>query len=297
MFQSILPQFCIVNSHTVSIADSIWLEHTQHDHNVFVHRRGSAWLKAKDLANIIRDIGRVLAPWRHTHAFIFCLDACPTHWTDVVARAAAESHLALVLIPPLTTSILQPLDVHVFHLIKRAARYGLEQLQGEHPGEELQAKDIVYMWSKSIRDTLSSQNWRTAFESCGFGGDGTQIGKRCRNQTGLVEGKFLSRDLPALEDLQRCSTNGTRLPIGWWFHLALQHQKDVPSAAITTASKEEEQAHDIVVQSSPSAGSTEPHRPFVETWRTTTATSAATMHAPRVPWAVRLWSGAPNPHP
>ena len=121
MFQTILPQFCIVNAHTLSIADTAWLERTQEEHNVCVLRRGSAWLKAKDLANIIRHIGRVLAPWRQTHAFIFSMDACPTHWTDVVARAAAESNLAIVLIPPLTTSILQPLDVHVFHHLKRGA--------------------------------------------------------------------------------------------------------------------------------------------------------------------------------
>ena len=236
MFQSILPQFCIVNAHTLSIADTTWLERTQHDHNVFVLRRGSAWLKAKDLAKLIRDIGRVLTPWRHTHAFILALDACPTHRTDVVARAAAESNLAIVLIPPLTTSILQPLDVHVFHHMKRAARYGLEHLQGEHLGEELRSRDIIYMWSETIRSTLNSRNWKNTFESCGFGDDDTSVGQRCRQQTQLEEQKYISTHLPSLEDLQRCSTNRSRLPIGWWFHLALHNHTFAARAAITTAS-------------------------------------------------------------
>ena len=296
MFQNILPQFCIVNAHTLSIADTTWLERTQQDHNVFVHRRGSARLKAKDLANIIRQIGRVLAPWRRTHAFIFSLDACPTHWTDVVAHAAAESNLAIVLIPPLTTSILQPLDVHVFHHMKRAARYGLEQLQGEHPGEELRARDIIYMWSKTIRNTLNSQNWKRAFESCGFGGDDTHVGKRCREQTHLSETKYISTHLPTLEDLQRCSTSRSRLPIGWWFHLALKSHTMSKGAAMATTSAEPDVPHSICIPGVPSSSSTEPHRSGVETWMTTRAMSAASMQPPRVPRAVRLWPGTRQPH-
>ena len=297
MFQNILPQFCIVNTHTLSVGDAKWLERTQNEQNVFVYRRPSAWLKAQELAHIIRHIGRVLAPWRHTHAFIFCLDACPTHWTDVVARAAAESHLALVLIPPLTTSVLQPLDVHVFQHIKRAARYGLEQLQGEHPGQEVRARDIVYMWCTTIRNTLNRQSWKHAFESCGFGANDTHIGTRCRQQTGLREDKYVSTELPTLEDLQRCSTKRARLPLGWWFHLALTDAQRVPSAAITTASTVQQQPPDISVQSLPRAGSTEPHRVVVAEWTTSTATAAASTRAPRTPRAVRLWSGLPKAHP
>ena len=103
--QALLPQFCMVNAYTITVGDAKWLERTQGAHNMFVQRRASAWLKATDLGLISRPVGHALSSLRSTHAFILCMDACPTHWTDVVARSAAESHLALVLIPPLTTSV------------------------------------------------------------------------------------------------------------------------------------------------------------------------------------------------
>ena len=297
MIQKNLPQFFIVNAHTLSVADAKWLEQTQVTNNVFVQRRASAWLKASDLARIIRQIGRTLSPFRQTHAFIFCMDACPTHWTDVVARSAAESHLALVLIPPLTTSILQPLDVHVFHHIKRAARHGLENLQGEHPGEEISPRAIVHMWAKTVHRILQKQSWKRAFESCGFGAEGTCIGKRCRQHTGLQSEKYVSSDLPSLEDLHRCTTKRSRLPIGWWFHLALHNVGCVKSAAMTESSVHRRNEDDIGSGAN-SQGCSEVRDPGLgASWTTTAAPSAPSMREPRLPRAVRLFSTIRKPVP
>ena len=164
MIPNILPQIFIVNAHAFSVADGKWLKPTQDTNHVFVQWRARFGLKSFGMGLVVCQFGRTLSPFRKTHACIFCMGACTTHWTDVVARNAAESHLASVLIPPCTTRMLSPQEKHVFHHIKRASRQSQNNLMGEHPGEEIFHRAVVHMWAKTMHQILQKQFWKRAFE-------------------------------------------------------------------------------------------------------------------------------------
>ena len=218
MIPNILPQIFIVNAHAFSVADGKWLKPTQDTNHVFVQWRARFGLKSFGMGRVVCQFGRTLSPFRKTHPCIFCMDACTTHWTDVVARNAADNHLALVFTPPCTTSMLSPLEKHVFHHIKRASRQGPNNLMGKHSGAEIFHRAIVHMWAKTMHKILQKQSWKRAFETSGFGAEGTCIGKHCRQQTSLQSQQYISSDLPFWDDLLKCNTKRWRLPIGRWFH-------------------------------------------------------------------------------
>ena len=236
LVQKALPQFICVNSHTLSAADATWLAAATRESNIIVQRRKSAWAKSSDVAEILRHVGRALRPWRETHTFILALDACSTHWTQSVARAAAESNLALLFVPPHTTSFLQPLDVHVFQHVKRAARAGLEDLYLKQESGYIASRAIVHMWALVVRETLDSRCWKFAFRSCGFGQGQSCIGERCKARTGIGAPPSVGHELPSLSLLHVCTTSRTKLPIGWWFHLPVQVDRASREAAAFSAS-------------------------------------------------------------
>ena len=230
--QKSLPQLLVLNAHTVTLADARWLEHETKDLNIVVQRRKSAWIKSGDLAVVLREVGRALRPFRDTHAFVLALDVCPTHWTTCVARAAAESNLGIVFVPPSTTAFLQPLDVHVYNHLKRAARHGLEDLYIRDTVGHVANRDIIRMWAHAVCDVLNSRCWRFAFASCGFGHNQANIGERCRYRCGLAEPPHVGCDLPTLSMLQLCTSMRVQLPLGWWSHLPLRAQEHASSAAV-----------------------------------------------------------------
>ena len=286
--QKALPQFFILNKYTLSKADTESLAKCEHEAGVVLQRGNTAWLKAPELSKVLRHIGRTLSPWRKTHAFILCMDACPTHWTDKVARAAAENHLALVLIPPLTTCIFQPLDVHVFQHIKREARYGMESLQSRHPTGEIPARDIVEMWATCVRQTLNSRSWRFAFESCGFTRDMRKLGQRCRDQLTPNVALHFAGDLPSLAQLQNCSSSRTRLPIGWWFHLAQDAEEARAHTHPLSSQTEHGHVGSEVAAGTPIATHAHGALPASHSWTSPTASAPRHRTMPWPPTAKRL---------
>ncbi len=218
--QAALPQWFLVNFHTLSARDAHTIAGRIRETRVRLVRAKSAWATQDTLADWLRAVGQSLRPWRETHVFILSMDSAPVHITTRIARIAAGNGLRLCIIPPNMTRWLQPLDTHAFQHVKRAGRDALESLQLSTPTGRTHVREVLQTWATVVHVTVTQRNWNAAFLACGVGGRQRFLGQRLRRALQLPDAVQCGCDVPSLDDLQTCSSHRNRLPLAWWFNWA-----------------------------------------------------------------------------
>ncbi len=87
--------------------------------SIFVIRSASGWNNSKRMMGIIELLAATTREYYRTHQFCILPDAGKCHITEEVARCLQNHRIWLTVIPARMTFILQPLDTHVFALLKR----------------------------------------------------------------------------------------------------------------------------------------------------------------------------------
>ncbi|XKL67637.1 hypothetical protein PGB90_003128 [Kerria lacca] len=78
-------------------------------------------------------------------------DNLASHITFSITKKCEQNNIRFVLLPPNSTHLLQPLDVAVFHLLKEAWRYVLQEFR--HENKKAQFKES---FPTLLKDTLTS---------------------------------------------------------------------------------------------------------------------------------------------
>ena len=115
--QPLLPQIIIGNRSTLPLRRMRALR-AQCSANVVLVRQKSAWNNNALCAGILNRIALALAPFVHKFQPVLLMDACKIHFSRRVLQICVRNAMWVVIIPPLETWLLQPLDTGCFALYK-----------------------------------------------------------------------------------------------------------------------------------------------------------------------------------
>ena len=182
--QPCMPQVVIANEGALRVGDLAALKQRA-EANQVVWREKSAWMtnalfrKCIDL--MLTLLGPVEVTQRHIVLFF---DAARAHTHEAVLRHCTRKGLQVVLIPAKSTSLLQPLDTHVFSQLKHMLRkrYCAAQLLARRTVLPV-AVVVMLVWATG-KTVLEEQSWRHAFCENGFGDH--QLGVRRRLRSALA---------------------------------------------------------------------------------------------------------------
>ena len=115
--QPLLPQVILVNERTCTIRNlQDWKPLPGCKAEVFRHK--SAWINNAKFADVLRRIGEALKTHAPDRQAIMLMDAHTSHFSKEALVEASAQGIWPCIIPACTTSILQPLDTHVFARFK-----------------------------------------------------------------------------------------------------------------------------------------------------------------------------------
>ena len=163
-----LPQVLLVNERTVTVE-----QHRRWTSlpgcNAKLWRGKSAWINDEVFAKIIRELGKVLRERAAGRQAILLLDAHVCHFCMRALGACRDYNIWPVIIPARMTSLLQPLDTHVFSRFKMFLRTRMHQLMLTGANEDLTSEQVIDALLQAIKGVLQKHEWAPAFAKNGFG--------------------------------------------------------------------------------------------------------------------------------
>ena len=166
--QDCMPQVVIANEASLRVADWTGLRQRARRNQVIL-REKSAWNNNGIFRNCIDLMLALLgeATVASLH-IIFFFDAAPSHIHESVLRHCSRRGIHAIVLPARTTSILQPLDTHVFSQFKHALKQGYTAAQ-LISGKTVLPLPVVVMlvWATSQR-IMEGKPWAKAFPANGF---------------------------------------------------------------------------------------------------------------------------------
>ena len=196
----ILPQIIVGAEHVIQA----WMTPLLNNHradSIFVLRRKSAWLKSDVVVNLIKLLGAALKPFADTHRFVLMLDAAKIHLSTKVVKACTRHSIHLMYVPASMTSLLQPLDTHVFSLFKRFIRREYEACLVKSDSGDVSTFSFLKILIAAVQNVIQARSWKSAFLQTGFGEQQTQVSGSLRLKLQLTDVVRVQHTLPTLEEL------------------------------------------------------------------------------------------------
>ena len=188
--QAVLPQFIVANERTLPAKRLHTLARAAPP-NVTLIRQKSAWSNAVLMRRVVRVLADTLnrhGGWVARAQVVLIFDAAKIHLHVSVLRACRAVGFGVVIVPPRTTSVLQPLDVAAFALYKATlvARYHEARTRCESPHGDLDAAEFLPCVYEAIRRVLQGHCWGTAFDRTGFGSHQTALSTCLKQRLGIT---------------------------------------------------------------------------------------------------------------
>jgi len=137
---------------------------------ITLHGSGG-WVTSSVMKWYIALVARTVLRVRPGHRVVLVLDCCPVHLSRETLQAAAARNVDLVFIPARLTWLLQPLDTHVFAVLKRALRQADFEAKVDLGKASLTPLERVQMQGETIRRVLVERPWATTVQRTGLTGD------------------------------------------------------------------------------------------------------------------------------
>ena len=206
--QRLLPQ--IIAGNKKLLPRRLASAHVHRSDNVYVLSRKSAWNNENLQCEIFRMVGSALAPLKETHSFLLSMDAHSVHLAPKVFRSADSAGLLPHIIPACMTSLLQPLDTHLFSKLKFELWKRRQNLLLKSAGGELTPEEYLALVCEVVNDVFCVSCPR-AFASCGFSSGQGAVSMRVLNALEWSSVPKVASTLPTLEELKSISPgNGKR---------------------------------------------------------------------------------------
>ena len=312
-----LPQVVVGAEHVIQAWMTPLLMKDRTD-SIFVLRRKSAWLRSDVVVNLINVLGEALKPFASTCRFVLMLDAAKIHLSKKVVQACTRNSIHLMYVPASMTSLLQPLDTHVFSLYKRFIRRQYEEALVDSGSGEVSTFTFLKILIAAVENVIRARNWKNAFLQTGFGNQQGSLSASLRNKLELEELPELNPSLPTLEELSVIYPSNVEPAVDCLFDLFLpprQRRRVLPesftcaassvdptnpwrgrlrsSSRLFSESQPEPESRPADTLTHPAASSSQPPLPACPS-TTPTSSSAARVVVPR---AKRLFPLLRRPHP
>eukprot|EP00438_Fugacium_kawagutii_P013005 Skav209216 [mRNA] locus=scaffold603:9755:11004:+ [translate_table: standard] len=134
---------------------------------IVVWREKSGWNTHRLMALYLRLLCSQLGGLLAVRQVYLLVDLAPCHLRDSLFDLAYSLGVRLIYVPPSMTSLLQPLDTHVFAVFKHALEENWRLRKAAAPSGQLNLTTWLEVVASAI-DFLSSRTWRHAFESDGI---------------------------------------------------------------------------------------------------------------------------------
>ena len=205
-----MPQVLLVNERTVTM-EQMRRWKPLPGSNAQLWRRPSAWINDKVFAQIVRTLGQVLQKHAKDRQPILLLDAHQCHFSLNTLAACRAFNIWPVLIPARMTSMLQPLDTHVFSRFKMFLRTYLHQLMLTGANEDLTSEQVIDALLHSIKGVLQRHAWGGAFDKNGFG-EPFQVRPHLLEVLSFSETPLIEANLPTFEQFVHCFPARKHIP-------------------------------------------------------------------------------------
>ena len=159
--QPLVPQVIFVAASTLKRADWEALQAELPD-NVYVKRLPKGWNCSAQHQIIVRILGLILPPFLNEFQPILAFDAAPLHLAAEVLSEIINASMWYVVLPAKTTSLLQPLDTHVFFRYKLFLKARFAELM-EDGAAGKRTMQMIRIVVEAIRRVLQARSWQTAF--------------------------------------------------------------------------------------------------------------------------------------
>ena len=130
---------------------------------------------------------------------ILTMDCHPNHISEKTLRAAKACNVHIVPVPARSTWFLQPLDVKVFHHLKRRLRANLMAAENNAQNATVTWTDHLQAIRSSVHHTLVQRSYGAEMKSMGMSASGLPSSPHLAK---LLEGQDLSPRPPSTEDLR-----------------------------------------------------------------------------------------------
>ncbi len=137
--------------------------------NIFIIRSASGWNNSKRMVGIIELLATCTRDYYRTHQFCILPDAGKCHITEEAARCLQKHRIWFTLIPARMTFLLQPLDTHVFALLKRKLRDRLYSIRIIQARSTLTILEFMREFDVVLQELFSTRSWAHAFDGDGYG--------------------------------------------------------------------------------------------------------------------------------
>ena len=205
-----LPQVLLVNEHTVSAElKRRWT--SLPGCNAKLWRGPSAWINDKVVAKIIRELGKVLRARAGDRQAILLLDAHKCQFSKSTLAACREYDIWPVIIPARMTSLLQPLDTHVFCRFKMFLRTRLHQIMLTGANEDLTSEQVIDALLHAMKGVLQWHSWAPAFAKDGFGAT-FEVREHLLEVLAWHTPPVIDSELPAYTQFTHCFPRGCAIP-------------------------------------------------------------------------------------
>ena len=140
------------------------------------------------------------------------MDAHTSHFSCEALRAARANGILPCIIPASMTSLLQPLDTHVFARFKLFLRTRLHQTMLQGPNRDLTVLEVMDALMHTMKGVLQSHEWDPIFTQNGFGMS-FQVRPHLLEAMDFASTPDVGSGLPSLAQFQCCLPSGRCVPI------------------------------------------------------------------------------------
>ena len=223
--QDMMPRVVVCNERTISKAVEANTRKALPNRLQLV-RKQSAWNDSATLAGILRQLGRRLQRFQ-PRVPVLLMDACRIHMHPKVLRACADVGIMVVLVPPQSTSLLQPLDVDAygFNMFKNCLRR--EWVSARVRGAvDVPFAEFLRCIARAMQHSFDSRDWAAVFDRVGYGSAQTGVSPSLLQQLDSDAIVGVGCERPSLPILAKCFPKRAKV-----FERILWKRVDVGAAA------------------------------------------------------------------
>lgn len=128
----------------------------------------SGWNTAMTMKCYVRLLSASLKRGAPGHVVVLVMDCCPSHLSADVLAAARRAGVHVVIIPARLTWLMQPLDTHVFALLKRIIRTAEYDWKAGRDERRMGEADRIELHGAAIRQVLVEGDWSRTMARAGL---------------------------------------------------------------------------------------------------------------------------------
>ena len=201
--QPALPQFLIVNTRTLTVAQHVELQASLPP-RVRILRSKSAWLTSTLCCRMVRCLAADIAPFAIEKQPILFMDALKQHFADTVLQTCAALGIWPICVPAQMTWLLQPLDTHCFGSFKAFLQKACQTRRCGNASGRITSSDVVECVCETVANVVDARPWARAFADNGFATAQQQVGRRILAELKCEHCPVVSNERPSVHQLKSC---------------------------------------------------------------------------------------------